>query len=62
NPTTTRRKITTETETISNYTDFHWRQPTYIFTFTYRINENKNSRKRSQRSNGDGGDDGEFDF
>ena len=57
-----RRKSTTETETFRNYTEFQWRQPTYIFTFTYRINENKNSRKRSQRSNGDGGDDGEFDF
>ena len=57
-----RRKSTTETETFRNYTEFQWRQPTYIFTFTYRINENKYSRKRSQRSNGDGGDDGEFDF
>ena len=57
-----RRKSTTETVTFRNYTEFQWRQPTYIFTFTYRINENKNSRKRSQRSNGDGGDDGEFDF
>ena len=57
-----RRKSTTETETFRNYTEFQWRQPTYIFTFTYRINENKNNRKRSQRSNGDGGDDGEFDF
>lgn len=57
-----KRKSTTETETFRNYTEFQWRQPTYIFTFTYRINENKNNRKRSQRSNDDGGDDGEFDF
>ena len=57
-----RRKSTTLTENFTNYTEFQWRQPTYIFTFTYRINENKNSRKRSQRSNGDGGDGGEFEF
>ena len=57
-----RRKSTTLTENFTNYTEFQWRQPTYIFTFTYRINENKNSRKRSQRSNGEGGDGGEFEF
>jgi len=57
-----RRKSTTLTENFTNYTEFQWRQPTYIFTFTYRINENNNSRKRSQRSNGDGGDGGEFEF
>ena len=57
-----RRKSTTLTENFTNYTEFQWRQPTYIFTLTYRINENKNSRKRSQRSNGDGGDGGEFEF
>ena len=57
-----RRKSTTLTENFTNYTEFQWRQPTYIFTFTYRINENKNSRKRSQRSSGDGGDGGEFEF
>ena len=57
-----RRKSTTLTENFTNYTEFQWRQPTYIFTFTYRIKENKNSRKKSQRSNGDGGDGGEFEF
>lgn len=57
-----RRKSTTLTENFTNYTEFQWRQPTYIFTFTYRINENKNSRKRSQRSNSEGGDGGEFEF
>lgn len=55
-----RRKSTTLTENFTNYTEFQWRQPTYIFTFTYRIKENKNNRKRSQRSNGDEG--GEFEF
>lgn len=57
-----RRKSTTLTENFTNYTEFQWRQPTYIFTFTYRIKENKNSRKRSQRSNSDGGEGGEFEF
>ena len=57
-----RRKSTTLTENFTNYTEFQWRQPTYIFTFTYRINENKNNRKRTQRSNGEGGEGGEFDF
>lgn len=57
-----RRKSTTLTENFTNYTEFQWRQPTYIFTFTYRINENKNNRKRSQRSNGEGGEGGEFEF
>lgn len=57
-----RRKSTTVTENFTNYTEFQWRQPTYILTFTYRIKESKNDRKRSQRSNGDGGDGGEFDF
>ena len=57
-----RRKSTTLTDNFTNYTEFQWRQPTYIFTFTYRINENKNNRKRNQRDNGDGGGDGEFDF
>jgi outer membrane receptor protein involved in Fe transport len=57
-----RRKSTTITENFTNYTEFQWRQPTYIFTFTYRINENKNNRKRSQRPNGDGGEGGEFEL
>ena len=57
-----RRKSTTVTENFTNYTEFQWRQPTYIFTFTYRIKESKNNRRRSQRSDGDGGDGGEFDF
>ncbi|MEN8768583.1 MAG: outer membrane beta-barrel family protein, partial [Candidatus Arcticimaribacter sp.] len=57
-----RRKSTTATENFTNYTEFQWRQPTYIFTFTYRIKESKNNRRRSQRSNGDSGDGEEFDF
>lgn len=59
-----RRKSSTRTEQFTNYTEFQWRQPTYIFTFTYRINERKNDRSRRRRTtNYDGGDGGgEFDF
>ena len=57
-----RRKSTTVTEQFTNYTEFQWRQPTYIFTFTYRINERKNNRNR-RRNNYEGVEDGgEFDF
>lgn len=57
-----RRKSTTVTEQFTNYTEFQWRQPTYIFTLTYRINERKNNRNR-RRNNYEGGEDGgEFDF
>lgn len=59
-----RRKSSTRTAQFTNYTEFQWRQPTYIFTFTYRINERKNDRSRRRRNtNYDGGDGGgEFDF
>ena len=58
-----RRKSTTETETFRNYSEFQWRQPSYIFTLTYRINERNMDRKRRRSS--DGGQDGggeDFDF
>ena len=59
-----RRKSSTRTAQFTNYTEFQWRQPTYIFTFTYRLNERKNDRSRRRRNtNYDGGDGGgEFDF
>lgn len=58
---TSRGKSRTETENFTNYTEFQWRQPTYVFTFTYRINERKMDRKR--RSNYSGGEQGgEFEF
>ena len=52
-----RRKSTTETNDFRNYTEFQWRQPTYVFTFTYRINERKNDRRRNGRGNYNGGED-----
>ncbi len=54
-----RRKSTTETADFRNYTEFQWRQPTYLFTLTYRINERKMDRRRNRNQNFGGGDDGE---
>jgi len=58
-----RRKSTTETADFRNYTEFQWRQPSYIFTFTYRINERKMDRRRNNRGgqfDGGGGEEPEF--
>jgi outer membrane receptor protein involved in Fe transport len=57
-----RRKSTTVTADFRNYTEFQWRQPTYVFTFTYRINERKNDRRRNGRENYSGGGDEEPEF
>src|SRR6056300_825985 len=58
-----RRKSTTETADFRNYTEFQWRRPTYIFTFTYKINERKNQRRKNNRGdNFDSGDGGGEDF
>jgi outer membrane receptor protein involved in Fe transport len=57
-----RRKSTTVTADFRNYTEFQWRQPTYVFTFTYRINERKNDRRRNRRENYSGGGDEEPEF
>ncbi|MDA7777819.1 TonB-dependent receptor [Flavobacteriaceae bacterium] len=57
-----RRKSTTETADFRNYTEFQWRQPSYVFTFTYRINERKNDRRRNSRGGYDGGGEDQADF
>ena len=57
-----RRKSTTETADFRNYTEFQWRQPSYIFTFTYRINERKMDRRRNNRRGGFDGGGEETDF
>ena len=57
-----RRKSTTETTDFRNYTEFQWRQPSYVFTFTYRINERKNDRRRNSRGGYDGGGEDQADF
>ena len=43
----------TFTDTFNSYTEFQWRQPTYIATFTYRLNQKKNQRGRRSRYDGD---------
>lgn len=43
----------TFTDTFNSYTEFQWRQPTYIATFTYRLNQKKNQRSRRGRYGGD---------
>ena len=59
---TRRRKSTTTNENFNTYSEFQWRQPTYVLTFTYKINESKARKKRrlNRNNSGDGGD--EFDF
>ena len=57
-----KRKSTTETSDFRNYTEFQWRQPTYIFTFTYRINERKMDRRRNNRGRNFGEGEEQPDF
>ena len=54
-------KRITETNTPSfySYGEFQWRQPTYIFTFTYRVKQKKNQRNRGSSNQGGSG---EYDF
>ncbi len=50
----------TFTDTFNSYTEFQWRQPTYIATFTYRLNQKKNQRRRRGGYGGD--DDGGYGY
>ena len=50
----------TFTDTFNSYTEFQWRQPTYIATFTYRLNQKKNQRGR--RSGYDGDNDSGYGY
>ncbi|MDB3997688.1 TonB-dependent receptor [Flavobacteriaceae bacterium] len=56
-----RFRNTTTTERFINYSEFQWRRPSYVMTFTYKINERKNDRRRRNQNYGDGGGD-EFGF
>ncbi len=47
---------------FTSYNEYQWRNPTYILTFTYRLNERKMDRKRRRSSNFSGGDGGDYDF
>jgi len=51
---------TTTTELFTNYSEFQWRRPSYVMTFTYKINERKNQRRKGGQNYGNGGDEVEF--
>ena len=51
---------TTTTKLFTNYSEFQWRRPSYVMTFTYKINERKNQLRKRGQNYGDGGDDVEF--
>jgi outer membrane receptor protein involved in Fe transport len=51
---------TTTTELFTNYSEFQWRRPSYVMTFTYKINERKNQRRKRGQNYGNGGDEVEF--
>jgi len=57
---TSKRISETRTPTFFSYGEFQWRQPTYIFTFTYRLNQKKNQSRRQSGQAVDSG--GGFDF
>ena len=50
----------TFTDTFNSYTEFQWRQPTYIVTLTYRLNQKKNQQNRRSGYRGD--DDGGYGY
>ena len=55
------KRITeTYTPTFYSYGERQWRQPTYIFTLTYRIKQKKNQRRRGQTNQEGGGEEFEF--
>ena len=47
---------------FTSYNEYQWRNPTYILTLTYRINERKLDRKRRRSNNESGGDGGDYEF
>ena len=58
---TSKFRVITTTENYISAREFRRREPTYIFTFTYKINEKKSDRKRNTRGNnfqGGGGEGG----
>ena len=58
-----KRRSETLTPTFFSDSEFQWRQPSYVLTFTYRINERETDRRKNRRQNYDSGEGGEgFDF
>ena len=58
---TGRWRSTTTRDTFRSESEGQWREPSWVLTFSYRINENKSKRKQRSRSNqqdfSDGGGD-----
>ena len=50
------------TSTFYRYSEFQWRQPTYILSMTYRLNQNRNERRSRRGNNFDSGGGDQFDF
>ena len=61
---TSKFRVITTTENYISEREFRRREPTYIFTFTYKINEKKSDRKRNTRGNNfqGGGDEGGYGY
>ena len=61
---TSKFRVITTTENYISAREFRRREPTYIFTFTYKINEKKSDRKRNTRGNNfqGGGDEGGYGY
>ena len=58
-----KRRSETLTPTFFSDSEFQWRQPSYVLTFTYRVNERETDRRKNRRQNYDSGEGGEgFDF
>ena len=56
-------RSTTTRDTFRSESEGQWREPSWVLTFSYRINENKSKRKQRSRSNQEdfsdgGGDEG----
>jgi len=51
----------TFTDTFTSYTEYQRRQPTYILSFTYRLNQKKNQRDRRNMTEGREDDD-DFEY
>ena len=61
---TSKFRVITTTENYISAREFRRREPTYIFTFTYKINEKKSDSKRKRGGNNfqGGGDEGGYGY
>lgn len=62
---TSKRQVETSASTFFSETELQFREPTYVFSFSYIINERREDKRREGRDDGDGGFDADgegFDF